>query len=86
MYDIKTNFTEKYEGNTLCPFCRRDAESFEHIFKCQDGLICPLNRHDITDNNDIMHNSVGHKPMSKQQFWRLKETLTSKSISTPIQS
>ena len=22
MYDIKTNFTEKYEGNTLCPFCR----------------------------------------------------------------
>ena len=48
MYDIKTNFTEKYEGNTLCPFCRRDAESFEHIFKCQDGLICHLNRHDIT--------------------------------------
>ena len=48
MYDIKTNFTEKYEGNTFCPFCRRNAESFEHIFKCQDGLICPLNTYDIT--------------------------------------
>ena len=48
MYDIKTNFTEKYEGNTFCSFCRRDAESFEHIFKCQDGLICSLNKHNTT--------------------------------------
>ena len=48
MYDIKANFKEKYEGNTFCPFCRRDAESFEHIFECQDGLICPRNRHGIT--------------------------------------
>ena len=31
---------KKYENNT--------AQSFEHIFKCQDGLICPLNRHGIT--------------------------------------
>ena len=48
MYNIKANFKEKYENNTLCPFCRRDAENFENIFKCQDGLICPLNRHGIT--------------------------------------
>ena len=48
MYDIKANFKEKYKNNTFCPFCRRDAESFEHIFKCQDGLICALNRHGIT--------------------------------------
>ena len=34
-------------------------------------------------DNDIMHNSVGHKPMSKQQFWRLKKTLAPKSISLP---
>ena len=34
-------------------------------------------------NDDIMHNSVGHKPMSKQQFWRLKKTLAPKSISIP---
>ena len=27
-------------------------------------------------NNDIMQNSVGHKPMSKQQFRRLKKTLS----------
>ena len=32
-------------------------------------------------NNDIVQNSVGHKPMSKQQFWRLKKTLSPKSIS-----
>ena len=48
MYDIKANFKEKYDGNTFCPFCRRDAENFEHIFKCQDGLICPLNTHGTT--------------------------------------
>ena len=53
MYDIKTNFTEKYVGNTFCPFCRRNAESFEHIFKCQDGLICPLNTYDITLKSSI---------------------------------
>ena len=34
-------------------------------------------------NNDIMHNSVGHKPMSKQQFWRLKKTPAPKSINIP---
>ena len=34
-------------------------------------------------NNDIMHNSVRHKLMSKQQFWRLKKTLAPKSISIP---
>ena len=34
--------------NTFCPYCRRDAESFEHIFKCHDGLICPFNTHGIT--------------------------------------
>ena len=48
MYGFKANFKEKYENSTFCPFCRRDAESFEHIFKCEDGLICPLNRHCIT--------------------------------------
>ena len=46
--DIKANVKEEYEGNTFCPFCRRDAESFEHIFKSHDGLICPLNTHGIT--------------------------------------
>ena len=48
MYDIKANFKEKYKKKTFYPFCRTDAESFGHIFKCQDGLICPLNRHGIT--------------------------------------
>ena len=32
-YDIEANFKEKYEGNTFCSFCRRDAERCEHIFK-----------------------------------------------------
>ena len=34
-------------------------------------------------NNDIMHSSVGHKPMSKQQFWTLKKTPAPKSINIP---
>ena len=47
MYDIKANSNENYEGDTFCPFCRRGAENFEHIFKCHDGLLCTLNTHDI---------------------------------------
>ena len=34
-------------------------------------------------NNDIMHNSIGHKPVSKQQFWTPKKTLAPKLISIP---
>ena len=37
-----------YEGDTFFPFCKRDAENFEHIFKCHDGLLCPFNTHDNT--------------------------------------
>ena len=48
VYDIKANVNEEYEGSTFCLFCRRDAESFEHICKCHDGLICLLNTHGIT--------------------------------------
>ena len=48
MYDIKAKFKEKYEGDTFCPFCRRDAENFEHIFKYYDGLLCPLDALGIT--------------------------------------
>ena len=48
MYDIKANFKEKHESDTFCPFYRRDAENFEHIFKCDDGLLCPPNKLDIT--------------------------------------
>ena len=33
MYGIKANFKEKYEGDTFCPFCIRNTENFEHIFK-----------------------------------------------------
>ena len=45
---IKANLKEKYGGNPFCHFSRRDAENFEYIFKCHDGLICPLNTHGIT--------------------------------------
>ena len=48
MYDIKANFKERYEGDTFCPFCRSDAENFEHIVKCHNRFICLLNTHDIT--------------------------------------
>ena len=48
MYGVKANFKENYESDTVSPFCRREAENFEHNFKCHDGLICPLNTHDTT--------------------------------------
>ena len=34
MYDIEVNFKKKYCKNTLCPFCQKCDETFEHIFQC----------------------------------------------------
>ena len=41
MYDIEANFKKTYGENTLCPFCQKCDETFEHIFQCPKGLICP---------------------------------------------
>ena len=38
--DLKTNFKNKYAQDLLCPFYRRDQETFEHVFSCNVGLWC----------------------------------------------
>ena len=40
IYDIKKNFKKKYDGKLSCPFCRQSPEQFEHIFKCNSGILC----------------------------------------------
>ena len=40
VYDIKENFKKKYDGKLSCPFCRQSPEQFEHIFKCNSGILC----------------------------------------------
>ena len=40
IYDIKENFKKKYDGKLSCPFCRQSPEQFEHIFKCNSGILC----------------------------------------------
>ena len=39
IYDIKENFKKKYDGKLSCPFCRQSSEQFEHIFKCNSGIL-----------------------------------------------
>ena len=38
--DLKINFKKKYAQDRLCPFCRHDQETFEHVFSCYVGLWC----------------------------------------------
>ena len=40
IYNIKENFKKKYDGTLSCPFCRQSPEQFEHIFKCNSGILC----------------------------------------------
>ena len=47
MYDIKVNFEKKHGEDTLCPFCQKCDETFEHIFQCPERLICPEELQDI---------------------------------------
>ena len=41
MFDIKVNFKKKYHLNIWCPFCKREDETFDHIFACNCGVFCP---------------------------------------------
>ena len=36
--DLKINFKKKYAQDLLCPSCRHDQETFEHVFSCSVGL------------------------------------------------
>ena len=39
IYAIKENFKKKYDGKLSCPFCRQSPEQFEHILKCNSGVL-----------------------------------------------
>ena len=41
MLDIKINYRRKYKNGLHCPFCSEYDETFEHIFKCNEGLRVP---------------------------------------------
>ena len=34
MYDVKDNFKIKYGFDLNCPFCRKEAETLQHILRC----------------------------------------------------
>ena len=57
MFDLKTNFKRK---NTFhrCPFCRTEPETFDHLFKCADGLHCPQSLKGITLQNLANTNDI----------------------------
>ena len=69
----------------------RTRKELKRNYNANDDHLCSelkildkrIDKKIVQFNNDIMHNSVGHKPMSEQQFWRLKKTLAPKSISIP---
>ena len=41
MFDIKVNFRKKYHLNIWYSFCKREDETFDHIFACNCGVFCP---------------------------------------------
>ena len=42
MYDVKDNFKIKYGLDLNCPFCRKEAETLQHILQCD---CVPLVKH-----------------------------------------
>ena len=41
MFEVKTNFKKKYNYKFNFPFCIDETETFDHIFQCPDGVLCP---------------------------------------------
>ena len=38
VFDVKENFKKKYSYCLLCPFCKAEDVTFNHLFKCSSGL------------------------------------------------
>ena len=41
MFEVKVNFKKKYNYKLSCPLCTDETETFDHIFQCPDGVLCP---------------------------------------------
>ena len=57
MFDLKTNFKRKYTSYS-CPFCGAEPETFDHLFKCIDGLYCPQSLKHVTLQNLANTNDI----------------------------
>ena len=41
MFEVKVNFKKNNNYKLNCPFCTDETETFDHIFQCRDGVLCP---------------------------------------------
>ena len=62
MFEVKVNFKKKCNYKLNCPFCTDETETFDHIFQCPDGVLCPqsitcmtLEKLSKEENNDILN-------------------------------
>ena len=62
MFEVKINFKKKYNYKLNCPFCIDETETFDHIFQCPDGVLCPQPLRSMTlvklsreEDNDILN-------------------------------
>ena len=58
IFNLKTNFRRKYTSYRR-PFCGAEAETFDHLFKCTDGLHYPQSLKDVTLQNLANANDIG---------------------------
>ena len=69
MFDLKTNFKRKYTFHS-CLFGRAEPDTFDHSFKCTDGLHCPQSLKDIPLQNLANTNDIGN--LKQIAFFLLK--------------
>ena len=62
MFEVKINFKNKYNYKLNCPFCIDETKTFEHIFQCPNGVLCPQPIRSMTfkklsreEENDILN-------------------------------
>ena len=62
MFEVKVNFKKKYNYKRNCSFCTAETDTFEHIFQCPDGVLCPqyitcmtLEKLSRKEDNDILN-------------------------------
>ena len=61
MFEVKINFKIKYNYKLNCPFCIDETDTFDHIFQCSNGVLCPQPLRSMTleklsreEDNDIL--------------------------------
>ena len=57
MFDLKTSLKRKYTSYS-CPFCGAEPETFDHLFKCTNGIHCPQSLKHVTLQNLANTNDI----------------------------